>query len=129
MCARKDCAVKEGHNLRHSFRLEACNLLKVNSTLVDSQSSNPGSIPGSATKFLLIRGTQKSSSICRVLTAFSASFHRKSVTFVSLTLSFPQLDNGRLTAVLRCYNSSQCRRILEQLTVRAFVEYGMSALP
>jgi hypothetical protein len=41
--------IKMGHNLRHSFQVEACNLLKVQSALEDSQSSNPGSIPGSAT--------------------------------------------------------------------------------
>jgi hypothetical protein len=44
-------APKEGHNLGHSFPVGAWNLLKVQGTLVDSQSSNPGSIPGSANSY------------------------------------------------------------------------------
>jgi hypothetical protein len=51
------------------------------------------------------------------------------VTFALSGSVVSRQDNGRLTAVLRCYNSIRRRRILEQLTVRAFVEYGMSALP
>ena len=40
---------KAGHNLGHNNAESACKLLIPLSTFVDSQSSNPGSIPGSAT--------------------------------------------------------------------------------
>jgi hypothetical protein len=40
---------KEGHNLGHSFLAPSHKLLKIQTTLVDSQSSNTGSIPVSAT--------------------------------------------------------------------------------
>ena len=44
---------KAGHNLGHNKAVNACKLLIPLSTFVDSQSSNPGSIPGSATKLRL----------------------------------------------------------------------------
>jgi hypothetical protein len=42
--------MKTGHNLGHSAEAITCKLLMPFAPLLDSQSSNPGSIPGSATK-------------------------------------------------------------------------------
>ena len=43
---------KTGHNLGHNVPASRYKLLSARTTLEDSQSSNPGSIPGSATKHL-----------------------------------------------------------------------------
>ena len=45
--------MNRGHNLGHSEGLIGCKLLTPIAPLLDSQSSNPGSIPGSATSLVL----------------------------------------------------------------------------